>query len=434
MSQETKRFNEIAPQLPSEHGTVLRNTAQTTHFAANAYQLMGAQLEHLQSLKAFYGTAASKALNDTLVSLFQKTLQAWHQETVLLEEGQKLAAAYRQRLGLLAEAWPLRAFQERLEGLIRLIPTLVGVECRYNSEELTIRLKGRTFSYPNPLALLHEPDEQEGALLMMRTPGKLTGENILTDGKGRTWLTDFASAGTAPPLWHFVSLEAAIRFDWLETFDLNHRHQMEQRLVDVAAFTDIDSQDIDKPVPQALRAIKQIRKEAKSLVRDDRAAYYRGLWYHAASRIASFNPTFHPTASDLVRYAHALLALCMIGERLLQAKRGSQPSPWSPQPSEAKMFVDPINHQVKIRGREITLRGQGYDLLCYLYNHAGQLCSREKLLEKALNDAYNPKDKHQINRLNMAIRRLRKKIEPDPSTPRYLITIPEAGYMLLTEG
>jgi len=86
---------------------------------------------------------------------------------------------------------------------------------------------------------------------------------------------------------------------------------------------------------------------------------------------------------------------------------------------------------VWVDARRVPLRGQSYDLLCYLYERPNQLCARREIIEHVFKEKDDEKDESQVSRLNTAIGRLRAKLEPDPDRPRYLITEPGAGYRLM---
>jgi two-component system OmpR family response regulator len=82
------------------------------------------------------------------------------------------------------------------------------------------------------------------------------------------------------------------------------------------------------------------------------------------------------------------------------------------------------------RGEQrLALTGREFDLLVFLVQHAGKVYSRGQLLTHVWGmtcDAYEHTVSSHINRL-------RAKLEPDPSKPRYLITVWGAGYCFATE-
>jgi DNA-binding response OmpR family regulator len=93
------------------------------------------------------------------------------------------------------------------------------------------------------------------------------------------------------------------------------------------------------------------------------------------------------------------------------------------------LWIDEANQITWVDGQQIDLTSQEFQILYYLYQHTGHLCERQAIVEKGLGEIYDPYDPEQ-SRLNSAISRLRRKIEPDPQTPRYLITVRARGYRL----
>ncbi|WP_246081762.1 response regulator transcription factor [Nocardioides litoris] len=77
-------------------------------------------------------------------------------------------------------------------------------------------------------------------------------------------------------------------------------------------------------------------------------------------------------------------------------------------------------------GAEVHLTHTEYRLLCVLLDHAGRVLSREALLEHVWDHSV-----HGDERLvDVHVRRLRKKIEPEPSSPTVLVTVRGLGYRL----
>ena len=75
-------------------------------------------------------------------------------------------------------------------------------------------------------------------------------------------------------------------------------------------------------------------------------------------------------------------------------------------------------------GREVELKNREYELLCFLMLHLDMVFSREELYERiwgleAMGDNAT---------VAVHINRIREKIEPDPSRPRYIQTVWGAGY------
>lgn len=86
--------------------------------------------------------------------------------------------------------------------------------------------------------------------------------------------------------------------------------------------------------------------------------------------------------------------------------------------------------EVQKAGRIIDLTYREYLLLVYLMNNAGYVISREKLLAEVWGyDFYGDE-----RTVDVAIRRLREKIEEDPSQPRFIRTKRGAGYFIRREN
>ena len=86
--------------------------------------------------------------------------------------------------------------------------------------------------------------------------------------------------------------------------------------------------------------------------------------------------------------------------------------------------IDPAAHEARLRGRPITLTPKEFDLLHFLASNPRQAFSRIQLLEEVW-DLASTADPSTVT---VHIRRLRERIEPDPSSPQTLVTIWGVGY------
>ena len=89
-----------------------------------------------------------------------------------------------------------------------------------------------------------------------------------------------------------------------------------------------------------------------------------------------------------------------------------------------ELKIDFDAHQVASQDREIHLTPTEYNLLTYLANNAGKVLTHRMLLQAVWGAEYNTESDY----LWAYIRRLRRKIEPDPANPRYILTEPGVGY------
>lgn len=86
--------------------------------------------------------------------------------------------------------------------------------------------------------------------------------------------------------------------------------------------------------------------------------------------------------------------------------------------------VDLETRSVTVRGQEIHLTPKEFDLLVYFLRNAGKVLTHHKLLGAVWGGDYT----EQTEYLRVFIGQLRKKIELDPSHPRYILTEPWIGY------
>ena len=92
--------------------------------------------------------------------------------------------------------------------------------------------------------------------------------------------------------------------------------------------------------------------------------------------------------------------------------------------SSGDLTMDRENRRVTVSGREINLTSKEFELLELLATNPGKVYGRTKLLETVWGRDY-PGD---VRTVDVHIRRLREKIEPNPSEPRYVQTKWGVGY------
>ncbi|HBL6275286.1 TPA: winged helix-turn-helix transcriptional regulator [Clostridioides difficile] len=81
------------------------------------------------------------------------------------------------------------------------------------------------------------------------------------------------------------------------------------------------------------------------------------------------------------------------------------------------------------KGEETYLTAKEFDLLYFLYCHKGQVFSKEQLYESV----WGYDSALEGSNLTSFIRKLRKKIEPDPDNPQYILTVWGVGYKFSKE-
>jgi two-component system, OmpR family, alkaline phosphatase synthesis response regulator PhoP len=93
------------------------------------------------------------------------------------------------------------------------------------------------------------------------------------------------------------------------------------------------------------------------------------------------------------------------------------------------LVIDPAAHSVTLAGRRIDLSALEFRLLHYLGSHPGMVFSRDQLLDRVWGDdrSVTPRS------VDVYVRRVREKIEPQPQSPTYIQTVHGVGYRFATE-
>lgn len=90
------------------------------------------------------------------------------------------------------------------------------------------------------------------------------------------------------------------------------------------------------------------------------------------------------------------------------------------------LVVDLMQREVIVHDQLISLTPTEYDLLRAMVKHAEKVLTHNQLLRTVWGNAYES----ETHMLQVNISNLRRKIEPDPSRPRYIVTEPGVGYRL----
>ncbi len=88
------------------------------------------------------------------------------------------------------------------------------------------------------------------------------------------------------------------------------------------------------------------------------------------------------------------------------------------------LSVDFARRLVQVNGQEVKLTPTEYDLLKALIKNAGKIMTRQMLLTQVWGTGYGS----EAHYLHVYIGQLRRKIEPDPAHPRFILTISGVGY------
>jgi two-component system KDP operon response regulator KdpE len=95
-----------------------------------------------------------------------------------------------------------------------------------------------------------------------------------------------------------------------------------------------------------------------------------------------------------------------------------------------ELRIDFENRMVHLAGVEVHLTPTEYKLLAVLVERRGRAVGHAELLQ----EVWGPDASDELEYLRTFMRQLRYKLEPEPSQPRYLLTIPRVGYRLKSQA
>src|SRR5690349_3890910 len=112
--------------------------------------------------------------------------------------------------------------------------------------------------------------------------------------------------------------------------------------------------------------------------------------------------------------------------RLRAALRRAEPSP-EPVLTIGDLRIDLEAREVTFDGKQVQLTPHEYGLLTLLARNEGKLLTHKAILRDVWGQAYADESHY----LHVYVSQLRRKLEPDPARPRYILTEPGVGYRLV---
>ncbi|MCX7911815.1 MAG: response regulator transcription factor [Dehalococcoidales bacterium] len=131
-------------------------------------------------------------------------------------------------------------------------------------------------------------------------------------------------------------------------------------------------------------------------------------------------------ADDYMTKPFSLRELLARVRAMLRRARMTGPQPEADVLVIGDIRIDISRHQVTVAGKNVELAPKEFELLGFLARNRGLVFSREQLLEKVWGYDFAG----DTRTVDVHIRWLRQKIEPDPERPQYIITVRGTGYKL----
>jgi DNA-binding response OmpR family regulator len=108
---------------------------------------------------------------------------------------------------------------------------------------------------------------------------------------------------------------------------------------------------------------------------------------------------------------------------VLRRARATQPPTQWPPIDDDGLTVDVAGRRAVLAGQELALTGREFELLAYLIQHPGRAFTRSELLEQVWGWSFGDH-----STVTVHVRRLREKVEADPTVPRRIATVWGVGY------
>ncbi|GII77666.1 DNA-binding response regulator [Sphaerisporangium rufum] len=128
-------------------------------------------------------------------------------------------------------------------------------------------------------------------------------------------------------------------------------------------------------------------------------------------------------ADDYVTKPFSPRELALRVQSVLRRAKGSLVTGGTGVLRDGDLLVDVGAHEARLGGRELTLTAREFDLLAHLMRNPRQAFSRAALLDQVWGWSFGD-----TSTVTVHVRRLREKIEGDPTAPRRIVTVWGVGY------
>lgn len=427
MRQQMDNYESYAPKRNLVGNVRLADAVESVHFVVLTYECIGANLTQVSSLQDLYVHRSVEEIKPILSKFLSDPLRMWHEQKRTMQTVATLQQLYQLWSGVELDTRMVKTLMASVAALSAQAAKLQGImSINDTSEQLAVymdEMDELTFSHP--ISFLSESDVLLGvAIPVANVLGQLALSDILADvDDGSAWLIEFSGARRGPILFDYIAMEFALKAELLSAIDIRSWSILARQLIGVHSLDEpIDIEGWSAEVQKILYLIMTVREQAIQSGNPDLNMYRAGLCVYALTQLAAYDPAESYIQQDIALHVSHLLTAALACESLV-SKREFLPD-----------FDDKI---VIVEGRPIAdLTKQEWQILEFLYAHKGQLCTFEEMLrsvyEDDIDDISNGAWLRESGRpkVNAAIRRLRRKLEPNPQSPRYIFTEREHGYRL----
>lgn len=428
---DRSRCQECPPHLSTLNGNDVAEIRETVNYAGWMWSIAadGRAAKDVECLGEVFRTRPERMVRGALENLFEKTLLPWLRQGQKEEEEGYLGAYYRHLIHFSEEMLPENMLRQRLTGLgqLSLERGLPGVT--FLNETLKIVFHGKAKqTFPDPLLYLYGEQVFAGPRVRLaNSPGALDWDTILVSTRDRCWLSDFSHVGKTPIWDSFVSLEASLRFKYLDASNLQELYYFEKSLMNLSCLGESKPGDeIDPEYRKAANLIRWIRTQAADQAGDNLLFYLISLYYYTVQGLITFEARSRPSAREIEVLLYRVMLAAMLTEKIEQIT--IEPDTTIEKSATPRLRIDNDEQAAWLDGRLVHMSAKQFKLLAYLFEHAGELCKRDQIIA-ALHYG-DPVDKTVQNMLDADVTRLREKIDPDAKNRNLLVTVRGLGFRI----
>jgi len=431
---EVRNYREYVEPYAHRHTTILAGQPVRTHRLAGFKLLfLNSSDSGLSDFNDLYhdpGVPIAR-LQKIVANLFGQTCRIWYQNKQpwpARAEDDSVMQLLQGQLSLSSADGdePMRSLEYLLEDQPL---SSVSFE-RESSTQIRARVEGREHLFPDPLVFAKEDVSLVTPTYASIVHGDLNVRNLLIDeDTDIPRLIDFSRAGWGPALSDAAGLETVVKFELI--------HQERRvNLPDVLAFEEavlepstflgtvrLPSVTQSEPFRRALSVIEVVRAVARDIAESRFIhEYYLLLLFYALKMMTWKGISSLDQERQELRRRHALFSAGLLSKKLTKIPEIGD-----------RLYIDQSSKTVWVDDRPVELAPLEFLLIEYLYNHRGEVCSRNDILSHLYMQELAA-DGVSDYRLDSVLKRLRQRVEPKPSSPQFIITVRGLGLQLLPAG
>lgn len=433
---EEDRYTTFVPDKSDPGAIVLHGVGRSVHYILRAYHLVGAHESSVRPLVQALPVLSTQQTEAVLDTLFAITLNRWH------GRGQTPADLPSVVAHFLGSGPQPQDLQKRVASLSSALQRDGIGRLKVEDTMMSLYVDPHRERFPIPWsAWEREYLDLQGHLLQGHIHGQVDLARVLTDRNGGSWLIDFTQARQDFLVLDYINFEMSVRRHLLQAQDLPERFAFERMLVEVTTSVgedtsslervldclDEDRPEIDPGRRRGLVCILEVRRQAQVRLGITIHDYLAVLYGYVLQQFWAYDPQIHYTVGELLDFLQDLALLGLLSNALHPAEADAD---GLPEEARAGLWIDVQNRQVWVQGQTMTLTPQEYTLLTFLYTNRGRLCTPEDITRSLEDEDYEYDKLTDEHRVRSAINRLRRKLEPNPQEPRFLLTVRGHGYKL----